>query len=163
MVLLQDGSLHAMGEKHRCGQASSSSDYYSPVPVQIEKYAKIASIACCSYACTIVKTVRNEWFGFGDPNSQEQYAYGKPVTCTATRIDDVFPSNVVIKQLLASKHAFFMRCANGDLYSVGAIGQNEIGQFHKRTDKWVCILQTTVAFIQIGMQNSFIFKKTLTK
>lgn len=158
MVLLKDGTLHAMGHRNRCGQATASDNFYSPVLVNFGNNVKISSIACCSQECTIVKTLNNEWYAFGEPCFKSFPAYGKEVTRDPRRIDDAFPKNVIIKQLLATCHAFFMLCENGDLYVVGNGSNGEMGTKSTQIHKWTLFKQN-VAFIQTGLFNSFVFLK----
>lgn len=53
IVLLQDGSLHAMGEKDRIGREDGNDHFYAPVMVHVGDNAKIERIVCCSQAFTM--------------------------------------------------------------------------------------------------------------
>ncbi len=154
IVLLADGSLYAMGKKECCGQASATANFYSPVPVSVG--TKIASI-CCSSFCTIVQTVNDEWYAFGDTSTQPQPAYGKEVSLTASRIDDVFPKGIKIKKLVATSNAFFLLSYKNDLYVVGNGGNGEMGMKNGESIyKWT-LCKNNVADVQTGYYNSFVF------
>lgn len=159
MVLLQDGSLHAMGYKDRCGRENATDHFYCPVLVKVGNNSKIARIACCSQACTIVETVNHEWYAFGDPAEQRKPAFGKAISKTAIRIDDVFPKNCEVKKIVSTIYSFFMLCANGDLFVVGNGGFGEMGINNgKNIDQWTLCKQNVVD-VQTGAYNSFVFLK----
>lgn len=158
MVLLKNGTLHAMGHKNRCGQDTAAGNFYSPAIVSVGNNAKIASIACCSQASTIVQTVTNEWFAFGS-KAQEKPAYGKVATKTATRIDDIFPKQSKIKKLVATMNSFLMLCDDGYLYVIGNRGNGEMGMNEGKDIETWSLSMINVADVQTGLHNSFVFTK----
>lgn len=163
IVLLQDGSVYAMGDKACCGQASTTGHFYSPVLVSVGNATKIASF-CCSAFCSIVQTVNDEWYAFGNAQNQNEPAYGKEVSLTASRIDDVFPKGIKVKKLAATYHAFFLLSDKNDLYVVGNGYNGEMGMNNDKSDKgkdidkWT-LCKSNVINVQTGVHNSFIFLK----
>lgn len=168
IVLLKDGTLHAMGHANRCGmqmyrhlmyfQKEDTSHFSTPVMVRINTYS-VASIACCSVGGTIVKTEKNEWYAFGDASIQQSLAYGEVVNTEAVRIDYAFPRNVNVVKLVATKSCFFMLCDKGDMYVIGNGGYGEMGiNFAQSVARWTLCKQN-VADVQTGIYNSFVFCK----
>lgn len=158
VVLLQDGSLYAMGHRNRCGIQTTSDCY---VPVLVHFGAKVESIACCAHACTIVRTYNNEWFAFGETNEdtgQKKPAVGMTLCETATRIDHLFPQVSSIVKMVATAQAFFLLCDNGNLYVIGngASGVFGLNNDHN-VDVWT-MCKTNVADVQTGLRNSFVFE-----
>lgn len=155
VVLLKDGTLHAMGFRSSCGKAVVTDHCYAPVLVTIS--SKIQSIVTCGRACTILLSDKKEWLAFGDVVIQGEPAYGKPVSAVALRIDDAFPQGKTVLKIVASKESFFMLCDNGDMYVMGRPGKGEMG-CHVQIEKWTLHKQN-VANVQTGWFNSFVFLK----
>lgn len=154
IVLLRDGSLHAMGHKDCCGQANPSGHFLSPILIQTNKI--VSRIACCSIACTIVQTVDGEWLAFGDAYLQPKPTCGKQLCKVVTKMKS-FPKNALVSKIVATQNAFFMLCDNSDLYVIGAKGQGEMGTNDgKNIDKWT-LCKKRVADVQTGSCNSFVF------
>lgn len=99
VVLLKDGSLYAMGNEYCCGQATTMNHFFAPVQVNIgTANPKVESITCCSYASTLVKTVNDQYYAFGNVSEQAKPAFGKEVCHIASRIDESFPQHIKIKK-----------------------------------------------------------------
>lgn len=170
VVLLKDGSLYTMGDKACCGKASAKNNFFSPVLVSIGNGIKISSI-CCSWACTIVQTVNEEWYAFGDSYIQCKPAYGKAVSRIPERIDDVFPKTrfsmespnvdyskpIQVKKLVATTSAFFILTSNDKLYTVGTNKNGEMGIDKQNLLEWT-LCRDNVLDIQVGLNNSFLFE-----
>lgn len=161
MVLLQDGSLYAMGKTDCCGQESEIDCFFSPVLVSVGNTSKISSI-CCSYYCTIVQTINNEWYGFGYKSRQSSPAYGKTVSLLSERIDVAFPKGIQVKKLITTTNSFFLLSTKNELYVVGRNDSGEMGMNNgKNIDKWT-LCKRNVIDVQTGYDISFLFLDTST-
>ena len=153
IVLLQDGSLYAMGVKQRCGQEPNhNGHFYSPVLVSIG--VPVKSI-CCSYLCTIFQTIKNKYYAFGDVYNQKYPICGKKISLTPERIDDVFPQGIQVKKMVATSNTLFLLTYTNDLYVVGQNRHSEIGA-NKICEKWTHF-KSNILDIQTGPYNSFLF------
>lgn len=154
MILLQDGSLYAMGIKNCCGQASAKDHFYSPVLVSV---GSPTTFVCCSLNLTIVQTENKEWYAFGDARYQPSPIYGKSVSLTPERMDDIFSQGIQVKKLVATRHAFFLLTTDNDLYVFGKSAYDEIGiKNRKNIDNWT-LCKTNIIDVQVGSHNSFVF------
>lgn len=156
LVLLENGILFAMGHKDRCGFAFNSEDFCTPVSVQIGCNDLVQTI-CCSWGCAIVETANGKWFGFGDASAQKSPAYGKEISKTPSRIDDIFPCNFSVRKLTATAYCFFILLDNGDLYSIGNGKNGEMGiKDAAEYSSWI-LCKSNVTDVQTGFWNSFVF------
>lgn len=147
IVLLENGLLYAMGKSEYCGQGLSAYDFYSPVLVSIGNANKIVSIYC-SFHCTIIQTVNQQFYMFGDL----EYL-NKSQILTPQLVNDIFPINqsftgfeqeIQIKKFISSKMTFFLLTKTNDLYII------------KNDNQWT-FCKTNVLDVQTGIHDSFLF------
>lgn len=154
IVLLEDGSLHAMGKSTCCGQTHVHKfDYFAPIQVRTCNMQVVS--LCCSSACTIIKSQNNEWYAFGDASSIA--VPGKKITGAVSRIDDAFPKDAKIKKMVASMNAFFLLDDNNVLHVAGNTSYGEMGiGYYCFAPTWR-ICKHEVVDVQAGAVHSFVF------
>lgn len=177
VVLLQDGSLYAMGERGTCGRVWGKCHFHYYEPTRVPIGTPILSICTCSGACTIVQSINNEYYAFGNAERQTLPAYGKHIQTIPERIDNVFPvyqslenlttlpntdhtflpNQIQVKKLVSSLTSFFLLMSNNDLYVVGKGSHGEMGIANcGKLEKWT-FCKSNIADVQASPFNSFIF------
>lgn len=153
VVLLENGSLYAMGSKDGCGQGVSKDHFYSPVLVSIGNANKIASISCTSFI-TAVQTFNSEYYAFGHHRSDAPEVYFKPHSISFT-----FPKGIRVKKLVSTDNAVFLLNHENEIYVCGHGRYGEMGIKNNLPNHWTLCKENTID-IQTGSFNSFFFTLT---
>lgn len=142
IVLLQDGSLYAMGAYSCCGNPLGNIpfDHHVPIRVSINKpffflvswvrynNEQFIKSICVNSSSTIVETKEGEWYAFGDATFSSSHI-GKKICLLPQRVDFVFPSKV--KKLISTKYNFALLDFENQVYILETNHSNPKWTFYK--------------------------------